>query len=1529
MHAIRLLCVALAALPATAAPAAHSQPLLFTPNCGQAHRDARFVAKGPRLNAYFTERAAVIDLRGAALRIEFAGSAGAREIEADGGSGVANFLLGPEEAWITGVPLLDGIVYRDVYPGIDVRYGGSGADLKSEYVVRPGSDPSLIRLRYEGADRLEVDADGSLAIQVGRHGLHETPPVIYQERGGVRQRVEGGFQVNGDTVSFVVGGYDRSLPLTIDPVLYYLTLLGGSNTDAAMALAVDAAGSAYLAGYTASYDLPVVGAEQSANAGSNEVFVAKLAANGSRIVYCTYIGGRGDDRAYGIAVDAAGAAYVAGSTTSANFPVRGAYQSKLAGGRNAFVLKLAAAGNTLVYSTYLGGNGADIANGVAIDAAGNAYVAGDTTSTSFPATAFQKTIRGAPDGFVAKLSADGSQLVYSTYLGGNGEDHLNAIAVDASGSAVVTGSTYSPDFPVANAFQSNLAGGQDAFVTKLSADGKSLLFSTYLGGSGGMLGASEAAHGIALDTAGNVYVAGETSSVNFPIRSAVQSANTGWQDGFVSKFGPTGALVYSTYVGGVNLDVINAIAVDRNGFAYVAGQTTSATLASILVSQSAPTGVADVFVIKLAATGDSVAGLSYFGGIGADVATALALDSASNLYVAGWTLSPNFAVVNGFQSVNGGNYSAFAGKMSFSANGVAVSVSPLTAAVLPSQSQQFTATVVNASNTAVTWSVTPSVGVISATGLYTAPPSVSAQTVTVTATSVADITKSATASVTLVATVGVTVAPAAVSLGILQTQQFSATVVNTSNTGVTWSVTPAVGSISTTGLYTAPSTFSPQTVLVKATSIADPSKSASAVVTLAAVGVTVAPATVSLGAQQTQQFSATVTNASNTGVTWSVSPSGAGTITAGGLYTAPAAASQQTATVRATSVADGTKSGSATVTVLASIAVHVAPSSATLYPGDSQQFTATVDNTANQTVSWTVTPAGAGSVTTAGLYTAPSSIAGPQTATLTAVSAADATKTASVTISLLPTPALTNLALGKTATESSTSSPASRAVDGNTDGYYFDGSVSHTGLDANAWWQVDLGASYTITTVRLWNRTDCCADRLSDYWVFVSNTPFADTDTPATLQVRAGTWGIHQTSAPQPTATITPMSPGRYIRVQLSGTNNLHLAEVQVYGTGVGVMLSPGLASLGSGGTQQFTASVTNTGNTAVTWSVNPNVGTITSSGLYTAPTPILTAQTVTVTAASVADPSKTATAPVALQLTGGPMNLARGKAATQSSTWGVGAGAAVDGNTDGAYFDGSVSQTNSEPNAWWQVDLGASATIPTIAIWNRTDCCASRLSDYWIFVSDTPFAAADTPTTLQNRAGTWRSHQTSPPDGTLPIAVGAQGRYVRIQLSGTNPLHMAEVQVMGSWASDNLAIGKAASESTTWSPASRAVDGNTDGIYFDNTVSQTGTDPNAWWQVDLGASAGVGAVAIWNRTDCCGSRLADYWIFVSDTPFAVSDTPATLQSRSATWSSHQTSAPNPMSLIPVGAPGRYVRVQLSGTNNLHMAEVQVFGAFH
>jgi len=499
-------------------------PLVFLANRGQAPAAVRFMAKGSGLTAFFAPGEAWFRMGDAFVRVQFAGARLAAEVEGlERQPGEANFLIGPQEEWRLGVPLYGGVVYRELYPGIDMVYGGRRQDLKSEFIVAPGADPSRIQLRYVGTDEMRIDAGGALVMVVKGRELREQAPVIYQQRDGERVAVDGRFTLAGGIVGFIVNDYDVHQPLIIDPVLSYSTLLGGSSSDAATALAVDASGSAYVAGFTASYDFPTASPEQNFNAGGNDAFVAKLNPSGNGLIYSTYLGGRGDDRAYGIAVDASGSAYLTGSTASSNFPVVNALQSTLAGAKNAFVAKLSPAGNSLVYSTFLGGSASDTGNGIALDSSKNAYVVGDTTSLNFPASGLQKTNGGSQDAFVAKVSANGGTLVYSSYLGGANDDHGAAIAVDAGGAAYITGSTWSTNFPVANAYQGASGGGQDAFVARFSANGNSLLFSTYLGGSGGSLGYPESGNGIALDGQGNAYIAGATPSSNFPLLNALET----------------------------------------------------------------------------------------------------------------------------------------------------------------------------------------------------------------------------------------------------------------------------------------------------------------------------------------------------------------------------------------------------------------------------------------------------------------------------------------------------------------------------------------------------------------------------------------------------------------------------------------------------------------------------------------------------------------------------------------------------------------------------------------------------------------------------------------------------------------------------------------------------------------------------------------------------------------------------------------------------------------------------------------------
>jgi uncharacterized repeat protein (TIGR01451 family) len=649
-------------------PGADAVPLFFIPNQGQAASPVRFMVKGSGLIAHLLPGEIDLRIAGLTVSMRFEGANPKHRIEGNQAlPGRVNFLTGSEANWRVNLPLYGSVVYRDLYPGIDMEYGGAGRNLKSEFLVAAGADPSCIRVRYVGAGDPWIDADGSLVVPVDGAELREPAPLVYQDRAGVRQVVLGRFLIHADgTVGFRLGDYDLARPLVIDPVLSYSTLLGGSGFDSALALAVDASGSAYVAGFTDSLNFPATNPVQSFNGGGNDVFVAKLSPGGNALIYCTYLGGSADDRASAIAVDTQGSAYIAGSTTSRNFPVRSALQPTLAGYRNAFVVKLSPAGNSLVYSTYLGGNASDAANGIAVDASGSAYVVGDTTSFSFPATGFQRGTHGGQDAFVAKLSADGSRLAYSTYLGGSSEDHGAAIAVDGGGTVYVTGATTSTDFPVLNAAQRYNAGGQDAFVTRLSADGNYLLFSTYLGGSGGTVMYPEIGQGIALDTNGNAYLTGVTSSPDFPLSGALQTVRKGALDAFVTKLNPSGATVYSTYLGGSGVDVGNAIAVDAGGAAYVAGYTISTDLPVANALQSVNAGDYDAFLARLSPAGDVVQYLSYLGGNGSDSATAVALGPSGDAYVAGFTLSTNFPLLNAFQSSNGGNYGAFVTKVDFS-----------------------------------------------------------------------------------------------------------------------------------------------------------------------------------------------------------------------------------------------------------------------------------------------------------------------------------------------------------------------------------------------------------------------------------------------------------------------------------------------------------------------------------------------------------------------------------------------------------------------------------------------------------------------------------------------------------------------------------------------------------------------------------------------------------------------------------------------------------------------------------------------
>jgi uncharacterized repeat protein (TIGR01451 family) len=509
----------------------------------------------------------------------------------------------------------------------------------------------------------------------------------------------------------------------ISPAITFSTLLGGISDDQITSIAFDPAGNVYVAGTATSPDLPVTpGAfQKTVTSGVSHVFVAKLNPQGTTILYLTYLGGSNTDEADSIAVDAAGNAYVAGATLSSDFPVTaGAMQTNYGGKGNvlgdAFVTKLDPTGSHLVYSTFLGGNSDDAAHGIAINAQGEAFITGVTGSVNFPVTAgaFQQSYGGARlsyaaggDAFVAKINATGSRLIYSTFLGRDGQDAANAIALDGAENAVIVGGTALGNFPTtANAVQRSYAGGPgayasdgDAFIAKLNSTGTDLIFSTYLGGSS----ADNAAH-VSLDAAGNSYVQGNTTSTNFPMAHALQATFGGKNDDFLACLNPTGdALIYSTYFGGhANSSGSVSGTVDAAGNLYITGNSDSTNLH--LVNAFQPyLGNADGYVARLDPTGGALIYLSWLGGTDVDYPNTIARDPFGNLWIAGFTVSKDYPLLNPLPStVFQGRYRSFITRIAEGptppvnqSSDIAVTLTSDRPAITNSETVHFTALITN------------------------------------------------------------------------------------------------------------------------------------------------------------------------------------------------------------------------------------------------------------------------------------------------------------------------------------------------------------------------------------------------------------------------------------------------------------------------------------------------------------------------------------------------------------------------------------------------------------------------------------------------------------------------------------------------------------------------------------------------------------------------------------------------------------------------------------------------------------------
>lgn len=581
-----------------------------------------------------------------------------------------NYFIGStSDNWKQNVPIFGSVLSQSIYKEIDVRYYVQNERPRYDIIVHPHGNPNEIAMKITGANTISITKNGFLEIVTSLGTVEQRHLFAYQNCSDAKKQINCSFKMlSNNTIAFEVGAYDKSKPLIIDP-LVFSTYLGGSGDEAGNGVAVDAGGNIYVTGRTSSTNYPTTsGAYQTSYGTNTDVFITKINPTGTSVLYSTYLGGSNNDQGNDIDVDASGNVFVTGFTKSTDFDITsGVFQTTNGGGTDdVFVTKLNSAGNSLIYSTYIGGSGADIGLGIKIDATGNAYVTGRTSSSNYDIIggSFQTTIGGGDDVFVTKINSTGTSLIYSTFIGGTSNEEGSDIAVDASGNAYITGYTASTNFDITSGvFQTTFGGAfffGDIFVTKLNSNGTTLLFSTFLGGSD-----DDFANDIAIDGSNNVYVAGYTYSSNFDLQSPIQNSLTGQTDITITKLNSTGtALVFSTYLGGSDDDAATGIVVNSSNEVIITGASYSNNYDITSGSyQTTSAGDYDVICTRLNASGSSLSYSSYLGGSGYDYGNALALDLGGNPIITGITSSSNFDVTGGvIQGALSGTSDAFVTK---------------------------------------------------------------------------------------------------------------------------------------------------------------------------------------------------------------------------------------------------------------------------------------------------------------------------------------------------------------------------------------------------------------------------------------------------------------------------------------------------------------------------------------------------------------------------------------------------------------------------------------------------------------------------------------------------------------------------------------------------------------------------------------------------------------------------------------------------------------------------------------------------
>ena len=685
----------------------YALPLSFEANQGQVNPQVKYLARGEGYTLFLTSDAMVLGLRSAKagngtqwLRMALRGAASEPAIVGDDQlTARSNYFVGNDRSkWQTNIPTYSRVRYQQVYPGVDLVYYGRQGHLENDFEVNPGVNPNIIAWQLEGAEKVRVDESGNLILTVAGNEVRLQQPRAYQREGERQHEVSVRYRIHGQTISFALGKYDRRQKLVIDPVLTYSTYLGGSGGETAYGVALDASNNVFVSGVTASTNFPSTSAGfQTTNDGDGDIFVAEFNAAGTGLVFSTFLGGTGTDTPAEILLGPSGDLFLVGSTTSSNFPTTaGVLQPNYAGNQDAFLTEMKGDGSALVYSTYIGGTGADFGNAVALDSTGNAFVAGSTQSTDLPIkNPLQLGNVGQSDVFVTEVSSTGA-LIYSTYLGGALNDYGTGIAVNAAGDVIVSGYTFSKDFPTQSALQSVLSGGSDLFVAKFTPGSTTLKFSTYLGGS-----SIDRALAMVVDSSENIYLAGDTQSLDFPVTPGAYQSTIGGTDNVVLVKLAQGAstLVFSTFFGGSVTDQATALALDSAKNIYITGFTQSGNFPLINAVQNI-LGISgagncgstnlinvpnllcsDAFVTKFGPSGLPVFS-SYLGGLGNDAGQGITVDSTGAIYVVGGTASPNFpATYNTYQWLYQG--------INSTSNAFLAKISPNDAASLAMSPQQI------------------------------------------------------------------------------------------------------------------------------------------------------------------------------------------------------------------------------------------------------------------------------------------------------------------------------------------------------------------------------------------------------------------------------------------------------------------------------------------------------------------------------------------------------------------------------------------------------------------------------------------------------------------------------------------------------------------------------------------------------------------------------------------------------------------------------------------------------------------------